>query len=61
MLVFLHPKCPCSRATMTELERRKGPSISAFLDARFARFRGTDAPEDAAANAKATEPCDADA
>jgi len=35
-------------------------SIGAFLDHRFARFRGTDAPEDAAANAKTTEPCDAD-
>jgi hypothetical protein len=45
---------------MTELERRKGGSLSAFLDDRFARFRGTDAPEDAAANAKTTEPCDAD-
>ena len=57
-----HPDCfkPLADATMTELERRKGRSVSAFLDDRFARFRGTDAPEDAAANAKTTEPCDAD-
>jgi len=57
-----HPDCfkPLADATMTELERRKGRSVSAFLDDRFARFRGTDAPEDAAANAKTTESCDAD-
>jgi hypothetical protein len=29
-------------ATMEELEARKGVSVSAFLDARFARFRGSD-------------------
>jgi hypothetical protein len=45
---------------MKELEARKGPTVSAFLDDRFARFRGSDKPEDVAANAKATERCDPD-
>jgi hypothetical protein len=57
-----HPDCfkPLADATMKELERRRGQAISAFLDRRFARFRGADTPEDAAASAKAVEPCDAD-
>jgi len=45
---------------MKELESRKGPTVSAFLDDRFARFRVSDKPEDVAANAKATESYDPD-
>jgi hypothetical protein len=57
-----HPDCfkPLADATMKELEARKGPTVSAFLDDRFARFRGSDTPEDVVANAKATERCDPD-
>jgi hypothetical protein len=45
---------------MTESERRKDAPISSYFDEPFARFRGADAPEDVAANAKATESGDAD-
>lgn len=57
-----HPDCfkLLADATMEELEARKGVSVSAFLDARFARFRGSDTREDVVANSKATESCDAD-
>jgi hypothetical protein len=57
-----HPDCfkPLADATMKELEARKGATVSTFLDDRFARFRGSDKPEDEAANAKATERCDPD-
>jgi hypothetical protein len=35
LLVFLHPKCPCSRATLTELERMLvGPSGPAHPEVR---------------------------
>jgi len=57
-----HPGCfkSLADATMKELESRKGPTVSAFLDDRFARFRVSDKPEDVAANAKATESYDPD-
>lgn len=57
-----HPDCfkPLADAAMKELEARKGPTVSAFLDDRFARFRGSDKPEDVAANARATARCDPD-
>jgi len=41
---------------MTELERRKVRRSAPYFDEPFARFRGTDAPEDAAATAKRLNP-----
>lgn len=57
-----HPDCfkLLADATMKELEDRKGLSVSAFLDDRFARFRDADKAEDVAANVKATESCGPD-
>ena len=55
-----HPDCfkSLTDATMKELESRQGAALSAFLDARFARFRAQDAADDVEANLKSMESCD---
>ena len=55
-----HPDCfkALLDDSIKELEWRKGKAVREFLDARFAKLRGIDAPEDIEANRKSTSGCD---
>jgi len=45
LLVFVHPRCPCTRATMTELARL-APRLDGRVDVRVAAYRPASSSSD---------------